>query len=54
MVCILSFIVKKKAVQVVTENSSTNAWNLNFSNGNANNNKKNSNRVRPVCAFVIG
>mgnify|MGYP006988825736 CR=1 FL=1 len=36
----------------ITENSATNAWNLNFSNGNFNNNNKvNENRVRPVSAF---
>jgi hypothetical protein len=53
MVCILSFIVKNKAMRKVTENSQNNAWNLNFSNGNVNNNnKKNSNRVRPVCELI--
>lgn len=35
-----------------TENSATNAWNLNFNNGNFyNNNKTNANSVRPVSAF---
>ena len=34
-----------------TENSATNAWNLNFNNGNFNNNNKtNENLVRPVSA----
>lgn len=36
----------------VTENSATNAWNLNFSNGTLNNNNKNNtNVVRAVCAL---
>ena len=36
----------------VTENNSNNAWNVNFSNGNVNNNNKyNGNVVRPVAAF---
>jgi hypothetical protein len=36
----------------LTENSATNAWNLNFNNGNFNNNNKtNENSVRPVSAF---
>lgn len=37
----------------VTENNSTNAWNVNFSNGqvNNNNNKNNSYVVRPVAAY---
>ena len=36
-----------------TEYSSSNAWNVNFSNGNVNTNSKtsNSNRVRPVSAL---
>lgn len=35
-----------------TENSSNNAWNVNFSSGNTNNNNKyNQNRVRAVAAF---
>lgn len=35
-----------------TENSATNAWNLNFNDGNfGNNNKTNENSVRPVSAF---
>ena len=35
----------------VTENNSNNAWNVNFNNGNINNNNKyNSNVVRPVAA----
>ncbi len=43
------------AEQLNTENSSTNAWNLNFSSGNANGNngKNNSNAVRPVAALGI-
>ncbi len=38
-----------------TENSATNAWNLNFNNGNQNNNNKstNRNRVRPVSALRL-
>lgn len=49
----LSFRVKNKAAMTMTENSATNAWNLNFSNGNQNNNNKstNQNRVRPVSAY---
>ena len=36
----------------LTENSATNAWNLNFNNGNFNNNNKtNENSVRPVSDF---
>lgn len=36
----------------VTENNSNNAWNVNFGNGNVNNNNKyNGNSVRPVAAF---
>ena len=35
----------------ITENSATNAWNLNFNNGNFNNNKTNENSVRPVSDF---
>ncbi len=35
-----------------SENSATNAWNVNFNNGNLNNNNKtNENRVRPVSAY---
>ena len=35
----------------VTENNSNNAWNVNFNTGNVNNNNKyNSNVVRPVAA----
>lgn len=39
---------------MLTENSATNAWNLNLNNGNANNNTKatNQNRVRPVSALL--
>ena len=49
----LSFRVKNKAAMTETENSATNAWNLNFSNGNQNNNTKstNQNRVRAVSAY---
>ena len=49
----LSFRVKNKAAMTITENSATNAWNLNFSNGNQNNNNKstNQNRVRAVSAY---
>ena len=49
----LSFRVKNKAVMTATENSATNAWNLNFNNGNQNNNDKSTNqyRVRPVSAY---
>ena len=49
----LSFRVKNKAAMTMTENSATNAWNLNFSNGNQNNNNKstNQNRARPVSAY---
>ena len=37
----------------VTENNSNNAWNLNFSNGNFNNNYNNDNNfgVRPVVVI---
>ena len=36
----------------VTENNSNNAWNVNFNDGNVNNNNKyNSNVVRPVAAY---
>ena len=57
---VLSFIVmaagikpKAKAARSC-EYSATNAWNLNLNNGNANNNTKatNTNRVRPVSAFL--
>lgn len=45
-------IDKDKEAIWSTENSATNAWNLNFNNGNQNNNNKstNRNRVRPVSA----
>ena len=37
-----------------TENSSTNAWIVNFNNGDRwNNNKNNNNYVRPVLAFLL-
>lgn len=40
--------------QESSENSATNAWNVNFNNGNLNNNNKtNENRVRPVSAFLL-
>ena len=50
----LSLRVKNKAAMTTTENSAQNAWNLNFNNGNQNNNDKSSNqyRVRPVSAFA--
>lgn len=49
-------VVKTKIVQAMTaestENSATNAWNINFSNGNLNNNnKQNTNSVRAVAAL---
>ena len=38
--------------EIITENSATNAWNLNFNNGNFNNNNKtNEYSVRPVSDF---
>ena len=45
-------VVKNKAVESVTENSSNNAWNVNVTNGNINynNNKTNTNRVRPCLS----
>ena len=50
----LSFRVNNKAVMTMTESSAQSAWNLNFNNGNQNNNDKSSNqyRVRPVSAFA--
>lgn len=51
---ILSYIVKNKKFAATTENSSANAWNLNFGNGNLNNwNDKvqNKGHVRPVSAL---
>ena len=53
----ISKVVKNKLVRVYagwssTENNANNAWNVNFSNGSVNNNNKyNSNVVRPVCAL---
>lgn len=49
----LSLRVKNKAAMTMTENSATNAWLLNFSLGNQNNNNKSTNqyRVRPVSAY---
>ena len=50
----LSFRVKNKAAMTMTENSATNAWNLNFGDGNLNNwNDKvgDRNHVRPVSAL---
>lgn len=40
-------------IKRATENSATNAWNLNLNNGNMNNNTKasNQNRVRAVSAL---
>lgn len=48
-------IDKDKGAIWSTENSATNAWNLNFNNGNQNNNNKstNRNRVRPVSALRL-
>ena len=38
---------------MITQNSATNAWNLNLSDGNMNTNYKfNQNRVRPVSALI--
>lgn len=51
---ILSYIVKNKTFAATTENSSANAWNLNFGDGNLNNwNDKvqNKGHVRPVSAL---
>lgn len=51
---ILSYIVKNKTFAATTENSSQNAWNLNFSDGNLNNwNDKvqDKGHVRPVSAL---
>jgi hypothetical protein len=51
---ILSCIVKNKTFAATTENSSQNAWNLNFSDGNLNNwNDKvqDKGHVRPVSAL---
>jgi hypothetical protein len=51
---ILSCIVKNKKFAATTENSSANAWNLNFGDGNLNNwNDKvqNKGHVRPVSAL---
>lgn len=52
-----SFTVKNKIIChrcEPTENSATNAWNLNLNDGNANNNTKASNkkRVRAVSALL--
>jgi hypothetical protein len=47
---------KEQDNNAVTENSGSNAWNVNLSNGNVNNwNTKatNQNRVRPVSATNI-
>ena len=52
---ILSCIVKNKKFAATTENSYSNAWSLNFGDGNLNNwNDKvqNSNYVRAVAAFL--
>ena len=51
----LSFIAKTKKCPFGTENSASNAWNLNFSNGNLNNwNNKvsNQNQVRAVSGII--
>jgi len=53
-----AFLVKSKTSTAqtasLTEYSATNAWNLNLSNGNMNNNTKasNRNRVRAVSALL--
>lgn len=51
-----SFTVKDKIMchDGLTENSQTNAWNLNLNDGNMNNNTKASNkkRVRAVSALL--
>lgn len=46
---------KVRLFNTAKENSATNAWNLNLSNGNMNRNTKatNSNNVRPVSASII-
>ena len=47
--CLVASLAK---TENITENSATNAWNLNFNNGNFNNNNKtNENSVRPVSDF---
>lgn len=49
-----SFMVKNKIFAAATENSSSNAWNLNLSDGNLNNwndKVKNAGHVRPVSAL---
>lgn len=50
---LLSLRVKYKSMMTTTENSTTNAWNLNLSDGNQNGNNKsqNRNRVRAVAAY---
>lgn len=47
-------MVKNKIIRRSTENSSSNAWNLNLNDGNLNNwnDKSNSNKVRPVSALI--
>jgi hypothetical protein len=47
---------KEQDNNAVTENSGSNAWNVNLSNGNLNHNNNkstNQNRVRPVSATNI-
>ena len=47
-------MVKNKIFAVLTENSASNAWNLNLSDGNLNNwndKVKNAGHVRPVSAL---
>ena len=45
-------LAKRFLARAVTENSRNNAWNVNFSTGNTNNNNKyNGNAVRAVAAF---
>lgn len=44
--------LRTRKLRKPSENSATNAWNVNFNNGNLNNNNKtNENRVRPVSAY---
>lgn len=47
-------MVKNKIIRRSTENSSSNAWNLNLNDGNLNNwnDKSNSGKVRPVAALI--
>ena len=51
---LLSFTAMSKEMACRTENSAANAWNLNLSNGNMNNDGKSTNqhRVRAVSASL--